>query len=121
MKILVLGSGGREHALTWKLRESPQMDEIYCAPGNAGIAQEAECIPVNLSNLQELVEAAAKLHPDLTVVGPEAPLVAGIVDEFEKLGLPIIGPTKAAAQLEGSKSFAKQFMLRHRIPTPRFA
>ena len=120
MKILVLGSGGREHAITWKLRESQQMDEIYCAPGNAGIGQEAECIPVDLSNPKEILELALKIRADLTVVGPEAPLIAGVADEFEKAGRPIIGPTKAAAQLEGSKVFAKRFMERHRIPTARF-
>jgi phosphoribosylamine---glycine ligase len=120
MKILVLGSGGREHALTWKLRESPQMEEIYCAPGNGGITPEAECLPVNLSNLEEMVGLAKKVAADLTVVGPEAPLVAGVVDEFEKAGLAIIGPTKAAARIEGSKIFAKQFMKRHDIPTANF-
>lgn len=120
MRILVIGGGGREHALTWKLRESQQMEEIYCAPGNAGIAQEAECMPVNSSSPQELFELAKKIRADLTVVGPEAPLVAGVVDEFEKAGLSIIGPTKAAAKLEGSKAFAKQFMQRHRIPTSKF-
>ncbi len=121
MKILVLGSGGREHAITWKLRESQQMEEIYCAPGNAGIGQEAQCLPVDLSNPKETLELARELKADLTVVGPEAPLVAGVVDEFEKAGLTILGPTKAAAQLEGSKIFAKQFMQRHGIETARFA
>ena len=82
MKILVLGSGGREHALAWKLHESQQMEELYCAPGNAGIAQEAECIPVDLSQTKVIVDLAKHLRPDLTVVGPEAPLVAGVVDEF---------------------------------------
>ncbi len=120
MKILVIGSGGREHALTWKLRESQQMEEIYCAPGNGGIRQEAECIPVDVSNPEELLEVAKKVQADLTVVGPEAPLDAGVVDVFEEVGLAIIGPTKAAAQLEGSKIFAKQFMQRHRIPTAKF-
>ena len=120
MKLLVLGSGGREHALAWKLHESQQMEELYCAPGNAGIAQEAECIPVDLSQIKAVVELAKQVRADLTVVGPEAPLVAGIVDEFEKAGLAIIGPSKAAARLEGSKIFAKQFMLRHGIPTARF-
>lgn len=121
MKILVIGSGGREHALTWKLRESQHMKAIYCAPGNAGIAPEAECIPVDLANTGQLLQVATDLHADLTVVGPEAPLVAGIVDEFEKAGMVIIGPTKAGAKLEGSKVFAKQFMQRHGIPTAKFA
>src|SRR5215831_4344423 len=121
MKILIVGSGGREHALTWKMRESQLMTEIYCAPGNAGITQEAECLQVDLSRPTEILDLAAQLGVDLTVVGPEAPLVAGVVDEFERAGLTIIGPTKAAARLEGSKIFAKQFMQRHRIPTARFA
>jgi len=120
MKLLVLGSGGREHALAWKLHESQQMEEIYCAPGNAGIAQEAECIPVDLSRNKDVVALAKKLGADLTIVGPEAPLVAGIVDEFEKEGLAIIGPSKAAARLEGSKVFSKEFMRRNGIPTARF-
>ena len=120
MKLLVLGSGGREHALAWKLHESQRMEELYCAPGNAGIAQEAECIPVDLSQTKAVVALAKKLRADLTIVGPEAPLVAGIVDEFEKEGLAIIGPNKAASRLEGSKVFAKEFMGRHGIPTARF-
>ena len=121
MNLLVLGSGGREHALAWKLHESQYMKELYCAPGNAGIAQEAECLPVDLSQTSEIVALARRLRADLTVVGPEAPLVAGIVDEFEKENLAIIGPSKAAARLEGSKIFAKEFMQRHGIPTARFA
>jgi phosphoribosylamine--glycine ligase len=121
MKILVVGSGGREHALTWKLRESQLMKEIYCAPGNAGIAQEAECIPVDFSHPADVLDLARRTRTDLTVVGPEAPLVTGVVDEFERAGLTIVGPTKAAARLEGSKIFAKQFMQRWRIPTARFA
>jgi phosphoribosylamine--glycine ligase len=120
MNLLVLGSGGREHALAWKLHESQQVEELYCAPGNAGIAQEAECLPVDLSQPRAIVGLAKQLHIDLTVVGPEAPLVAGVVDEFEKEGLAIIGPSKAAARLEGSKIFAKEFMRRHNIPTARF-
>jgi len=120
MKILVVGSGGREHAMAWKLRESPQMEEIYCAPGNAGIGQEAECLPVDLSRIPDILNLAKSLQIDLTVVGPEAPLVAGIVDEFEKEGLWVIGPTRAAARLEGSKVFSKQFMQRRGIPTARF-
>jgi phosphoribosylamine--glycine ligase len=120
MKILVLGSGGREHALAWKLHESQQMEELYCAPGNAGIAQEAECVPVDLTQTKAIVTLAKQLKADLTIVGPEAPLVAGVVDEFEKEGLAIIGPSKAAARLEGSKIFAKEFMRRNNIPTARF-
>jgi len=120
MKILVIGSGGREHALTWKLRESGLMEEIYCAPGNAGIAQEAECRPVDASNPAEILALAQELKADLTVVGPEAPLVAGVADEFKRAGQVIVGPTRAAAQLEGSKIFSKQFMQRHSIPTAQF-
>jgi len=121
MRILVIGSGGREHALTWKLRESLRMEEIYCAPGNAGIAQEAECVPVDVGSPAELLKLANWLKADLTVVGPEAPLVAGVVDEFERAGRPVIGPSKAGARLEGSKIFAKEFMARHQIPTARCA
>lgn len=121
MKILIVGSGGREHALMWKLRESQRMEEIYCAPGNPGIAREAECLPVNLSSPQEILGLAQSLKADLTVVGPEAPLVAGVVDEFEHAGLHIVGPTKAAASLEGSKIYSKLFMQRYNIPTARFA
>ena len=121
MKVLVLGSGGREHALAWKLRESQMMREIYCAPGNAGIAQEAECFPVDLTNPAEMLELATALRADLTVVGPEAALAAGVVDVFEKAGLMILGPNRTAAQFESSKIFAKRFMARHSIPTARFA
>jgi phosphoribosylamine--glycine ligase len=120
MKILIVGSGGREHAIMWKLRESQRMEEIYCAPGNPGIATDAECLPVNLSNPQEICQVAQAIGANLTVVGPEAPLVAGVVDEFERAGLPIIGPSKVAARLEGSKVFSKLFMQRHAIPTARF-
>ncbi len=120
MNILVIGSGGREHALTWKLRESALMDEIYCAPGNAGIAQEAECRPVDVSNPAQILELANEIKADITVVGPEAPLVAGVVDEFKRAGRVIVGPTQAAARLEGSKIFSKQFMQRQCIPTARF-
>ena len=96
------------------------MEEIYCAPGNAGIAQEGECLPVDVTNPQSILSVAYHLHADLTVIGPEAPLAAGVVDEFQRAGLPIIGPTRAAAQLESSKIFAKQFMERHEIPTAAF-
>jgi len=121
MKVLVIGSGGREHALTWKLRESQLVEEILCAPGNAGIAQEAECLPVDVSRPQEILALAQERQVDLTVVGPEAPLVAGLVDDFEQAGRGVIGPTKGAARLEGSKIFAKEFMQRQGIPTARFA
>jgi phosphoribosylamine--glycine ligase len=121
MKVLVLGSGGREHALAWKLGQSPRVEKLYCAPGNAGICQLAECHAVDLGDAAAVVELAVRLKPDLTVVGPELPLTAGVVDEFQHRGLPIFGPTRAAAQLEASKGFAKQFMLRYNIPTAHFA
>jgi phosphoribosylamine--glycine ligase len=121
MKVLVLGSGGREHALVWKLRQSPRITQLYCAPGNGGIADEAECLPVDLKNLESIAALAARLKPDLTVVGPELPLTLGVVDEFTKRGWPVFGPTQAAAQLEASKSFAKEFLQRHHIPTAHFA
>jgi len=121
MKLLVLGSGGREHALVWKLRQSPRVSELYCATGNGGIGDEAECLPVDLKSVDSILALAQKLQPDLTVVGPELPLTLGVVDEFTLRGWPVFGPTKAAAQLEASKSFAKEFMQRHRIPTAAYA
>jgi phosphoribosylamine--glycine ligase len=121
MKVLVLGSGGREHALVWKLRQSSRVSKLYCAPGNGGIADEAECLPVDLKSLQSMIALGDKLRPDLTVVGPELPLMLGVVDEFTQRGWPAFGPTKAAAQLESSKSFAKEFLRRHRIPTAPYA
>jgi phosphoribosylamine--glycine ligase len=121
MKVLVLGGGGREHALVWKLRQSPRISQLYCAPGNGGIADEAECLPVDLKRLDSITALAAHLQPDLTVVGPELPLTLGVVDEFTRRGWPAFGPAQAAAQLESSKSFAKEFMQRHHIPTAPFA
>ncbi len=121
MKILVLGSGGREHALVWKLRQSARVSKLYCAPGNGGIGDEAECLPVDLKSLDSMVALGQQLQPDLTVVGPELPLMLGVVDEFTRRGWPVFGPTKAAAQLESSKSFAKEFLQRHRIPTAAYA
>src|ERR1700756_3729690 len=121
MKVLVLGGGGREHALVWKLRQSPRISALYCAPGNGGIADEAECLPVDLKSLDSIVELAMRLQPDLTVIGPEQPLTLGVVDEFNRRGWPVFGPTQAAAQLESSKSFAKEFLQRHPIPTAPFA
>jgi phosphoribosylamine---glycine ligase len=121
MKVLVLGGGGREHALVWKLRQSPRLSQLYCAPGNGGIADEAECLPADLKSLESITALAARLKPDLTVVGPELPLTLGVVDEFAHRGWPAFGPTRAAAQLESSKSFAKQFLQRHHIPTAPFA
>jgi phosphoribosylamine---glycine ligase len=121
MKVLLIGSGGREHALAWKLRQSPRITKLYCAPGNGGINKEAECVAVDLKSVEAITGLANQLKPDLTVVGPELPLQLGIVDEFTRRGWPIFGPTKAAAQLETSKSFAKEFMHRHRIPTSHYA
>jgi phosphoribosylamine--glycine ligase len=121
MKVLVLGSGGREHALVWKLRQSSRVSKLCCAPGNGGIGDEAECLPVDLKSLQSMVALGERLRPDLTVVGPELPLMLGVVDEFTRRGWPTFGPTKAAAQLESSKSFAKEFLRRHRIPTAPYA
>jgi phosphoribosylamine--glycine ligase len=121
MKVLVIGSGGREHALVWKLRQSPRVSKIYCAPGNGGISAEVECVNADLKSVDSLVAVANQIQPDLTVVGPEVPLQLGIVDAFNKRGWPVFGPTQAAAQLESSKSFAKEFMQRHRIPTAHYA
>ena len=121
MKVLVLGSGGREHAIVWKLRQSPRVKKLYCAPGNGGIAADAECVAADLKSLDSLVQLASRLSPDVTVVGPELPLTLGVVDEFQRRGWPVFGPTRAAAQLESSKSFAKEFMQRHRIPTAKYS
>src|SRR5678816_628065 len=113
MKLLVIGGGGREHALVWKLRQSPRVEAVFCAPGNAGIAQIATCLPLKISDHAGLIRFAQSERIDLTVVGPDDALAAGIVDEFEANGLRIFGPRKAAAKLESSKSFAKEFMRRH--------
>jgi phosphoribosylamine--glycine ligase len=121
MKVFVIGSGGREHAIVWKLRQSSRVTQIFCAPGNGGICDEAECVPVDVKNIDALVQAASRIQPDLTVVGPEVPLALGVVDEFRRRGFRIFGPTAAAARLESSKIFAKEFMQRHRIPTAHFA
>ena len=117
MKVLVIGGGGREHALVWKLRESPRVERIWCAPGNGGIAAEAECVAIDPGDVNALVAFAEKHHPDLTVVGPELPLVNGVADAFRAHNFPIVGPSQIAAQLEGSKIFSKEFLLRHNIPT----
>jgi len=121
MKILVIGSGGSEHALVWKLRQSPRVTRLYCAPGNAGIAEEAECLALDIKSLDSMVELANRIQPDLTIVGPELPLMLGVVDEFTRRGWRTFGPTSAAAQLETSKSFAKEFLQRHHIPTAHYA
>ena len=121
MNVLVVGSGGREHALVWQLKKSPSVTKIYCAPGNAGIAADAECVNISVSELEKMADFAVANHIDLTVVGPEAPLCDGIVDVFNARGLAVFGPDKYAAQLEGSKDFAKAFMLKYGIPTARAA
>jgi len=121
MKVLVIGGGGREHALAWKIARSPGVETIYAAPGNAGIAGVAECVPVGAGDLEGLCALAIEKGVDLTVVGPEAPLVAGIADLFRRKGLRIFGFTGDGARLEGSKVWAKEFMKRHRIPTGAFA
>ena len=122
MKVLIIGSGGREHALAWKLARSPQVAEILCAPGNAGTATEAKTrnVAVAVTDFAALIELARREHVALTIVGPEIPLVAGIVDRFEAAGLKCFGPRAAGAQLEGSKAFTKTFLTRHRIPTAAY-
>ncbi len=120
MRVLVVGSGGREHALCWRLRRSPDLAELFCAPGNPGIAQVADCVSIPVDEIGKLADFARDLKIDLTVVGPELPLTLGIVDEFRSRNLAIFGPSRAAAELEGSKVFAKEFMKRHGIPTAEF-
>jgi len=117
MKILVIGGGGREHALVWKLKQSARVEKFWCAPGNGGIAEDAECVAVAAGDVPSLVALAEKIRPDLTVVGPELPLVNGISDSFAQRNWAIVGPTRQAARLEGSKIFSKEFLLRHNIPT----
>src|SRR5215212_2063828 len=119
MRVLVVGQGGREHAICWKLKQSPLVREIYAAPGNAGISAVADCVNIGVADIIELADFAEKLKIDLTVVGPELPLTLGIVDEFQKRGLPVFGPTRLAAELEGSKVFSKEFMRKYSIPTAR--
>ena len=117
MRVLVVGQGAREHALCWKLKQSPLVREVYAAPGNAGIAAVADCVPIGVADIIELADFADKLKIDLTIVGPELPLTLGIVDEFQKRGLTVFGPTRLAAELEGSKVFSKEFMRKYGIPT----
>jgi phosphoribosylamine--glycine ligase len=120
MKILVVGNGGREHALVWKIRQSPLVKDVYCAPGNAGLSGLADCVPIDTSNIIEVADFAQTISADLTVVGPELPMVLGIGDEFQRRGLPIFCPSRSAAEIEGSKAFAREFMNRHEIPAPRY-
>lgn len=119
MKVLVIGGGGREHALIWKLVQSTRVRQLYCAPGNAGIESLATCVPLPVEDVAGLKQLVIKEQIDLTLVGPEAPLALGIVDEFRRSKLKIFGPTRAAARIEASKSFSKEVMIRHRIPTAR--
>jgi len=120
MKVLVIGGGGREHAIVRKVKQSPFVDKIYCAPGNAGIAQDAECIDIPVLDNQKLLKFANKEKIDMTIVGPEAPLVNGIVDYFEENGAPIFGPSQRAAELEGSKAFCKYILEKYEIPTASY-
>ena len=120
MKILVIGSGGREHALAWKLSRSPRVHKVFVAPGNPGTAREPGLENVAITAIPALVDFVRAEQIALTVVGPEAPLAAGVVDAFRAAGLPIFGPTRLAAQLESSKDFAKQFLIRHKIPTAKY-
>ncbi|HKO17459.1 MAG TPA: phosphoribosylamine--glycine ligase, partial [Acidobacteriaceae bacterium] len=120
MKVLVIGGGGREHAIVWALRRSAKVQDVVCAPGNAGIAQLARCAPVNAGDAADVVRLAEQERPDLTVIGPELPLSVGVVDELAGSGFRTFGPTQAAARLETSKAFAKAFMQRHQIPTAAY-
>jgi len=122
MKVLVVGGGGREHALAWKAAQSPQVEKVYVAPGNAGTAMEAklENIAIGVEQIDALVEFAQNQQIALSIIGPEVPLVLGIVDAFRAAGIKCFGPTKAAAQLEGSKAFTKDFLARHQIPTAAY-
>ena len=121
MKVLVVGGGGREHALVWKLKQSPRVKEIYCAPGNAGIARDASCVQIGAEDIPALLAFALEKNINLTIVGPEAPLNAGIVDQFQEAGLKIFGPSLAAAEIEGSKVIAKDIMAKYGIPTAAYA
>lgn len=121
MKVLVIGSGGREHALVWKIAQSPRLNRIFCAPGNAGISRLAECLNIEAEDIPALLDFARKDRIDLTVVGPEAPLTAGLVDQFEQSGLRVFGPSQAAAEIEGSKVFCKELLSKYGIPTGGFA
>jgi phosphoribosylamine---glycine ligase len=121
MKVLVIGAGGREHALVWSICQSRRVSEVVCAPGNAGIAQLARSVPASQKDLDDLLRVTAAERPDLVVVGPELPLSLGLVDELKRRSIPVFGPTQKAAQLESSKAFAKRFMQRHHIPTAAYA
>lgn len=121
MRVLVIGGGGREHALVWKIKKSPLVREVFCAPGNAGVARIADCVAIDPSSIVELADFAQSIAADLTVVGPELPMSLGLGDELHRRGLLAFCPSKAAAEIEGSKAFAREFMKRHDIPSPRYA
>ena len=120
MKVLVIGGGGREHAICWKLSKSPKVDELYCAPGNAGIAEVAKCVDIGVMDFEKMADFAKKEAFDLVVVGPDDPLAGGIVDVLEEKGLRVFGPRKNAAILEGSKAFSKDLMKKYGIPTAAY-
>src|SRR5215510_2833336 len=120
MRVLIVGSGGREHALAWAISASPLVDKLFCAPGNAGIAEEAECVPVAATDIRGLVEFCRRERIEFVVVGPEAPLVLGLVDALEAKGIAAFGPSAAAAALEGSKAFTKDLCMRAQIPTAAY-
>ena len=120
MKVLVIGGGGREHAICWKLAQSPKVKELYCAPGNAGIAEIARCVDIGVMDFEKMTEFAKKEAFDLVVVGPDDPLAAGLVDALEAAGLRTFGPRKSAAILEGSKAFSKDLMKKYGIPTAAY-
>ena len=120
MRVLVIGGGGREHALVWKISQSPKVTDIYCAPGNAGTAEIAKNVPIAADQIDQLLEFAEKNEIGLTVVGPEQPLVMGIVDRFQEKGLRVFGPTARAAELEGSKAFSKDIMKKYDLPTAEY-
>lgn len=120
MKVLLVGSGGREHAIVWKLKQSPKIDKIYCAPGNAGIAKDAQCVPIGAMEIDKLVSFAKDEGIDFTIIGMDDPLVAGVVDAFEAEGLKVFGPRKNAAIIEGSKAFSKDLMKKYGIPTAKY-
>jgi len=120
MKVLVVGGGGREHSIVWKLKQSPKVDELWCAPGNAGIAADAKCVDIDAEDIDGIVKFAYEKKIDLAVIGPEVPLSMGIVDALEAHGVRAFGPNKKCAQLEGSKSFTKSFLARHNIPTAKY-
>ncbi|HSE83991.1 MAG TPA: ATP-grasp domain-containing protein, partial [Thermodesulfobacteriota bacterium] len=121
MKVLVVGNGGREHALCWKIRQSPLVSSVYCAPGNAGISKDAKCVDIRVVDIEGLVRFVKAEEIDLTIVGPELPLALGIVDRFDKEELKIFGPTKAAAEIESSKVFTRNLLKKHKIPSPFFS